>query len=341
MTPSLNDTLFQENMRCYYVDILPHEKRNTFITVLEIFLCFINGISSIIAIFANLIIIIAVYKNSSLHSNSNFLLCCLGFSDALVGLVVQPSYIASKIGELTRNFSLHCEARMLMESIGFISVGVSLCTLAVISLDMFLALYLHLRYENLVTKRRLLSLVLFVWITVSLAALLRLWLDNAVIGAAVVLGLMFNLIIIIFSYNKILKVVHRHSKQIYVAGQTSTLSTDKRRLEILKHKKFVYTMLYVVVIVLLSYIPLGCVVFVYIYEGNYWVLQLAFDITVSLTLLTSSINPVYYYFRMAEIRKAVSKTLKKTRVEDGSVANISRRAETNLGHSEIRQNPNT
>lgn len=338
----LNETFLHENEEyCYYVDILPYDKRNFnfHITFVEVVLCVVNGVSSIIAVFANLIIIVVIAKNSSLHSNSNFLLCCLAFSDALVGLVVQPSYIASKIGELSRKSSLHCEARIAMESIGMISAGASLCTLAIISLDMVLALYLHLRYQNLVTKRRLFALVALSWIVVSVAAVSRQWLNNTSMGIAVAAGMALNLTIITFSYNKVLKVVHRHTKQIYNAGQSS-LSNDKRRMEILKQKKFVYTMLYVVGIVLLSYVPLGCVVSVYIYKGNYWVLQLAFDITLSLALLTSSINPVYYYLRMEEIQKAVLKTLKKTRVEDLSVTTMTRRAENNVVDTEMPQNTN-
>jgi hypothetical protein len=218
-----------------------------------------------------------------------------------------------------------------METIAFISSGASLCTLAVISLDMFLALYLHLRYKDLVTKRRLLIFIVLSWIVVTAGAPLRLWLDNTTMGINLFVAITFNLLIISFSYYKILKVVRRHAIQINNVEQLSHAEPKSRGIaDVLKHKKLVYTMLYVALLVLVSYAPLGCVVAVYIYMGNFKTLQTAFDITITLMLINSSINPVYYYFRIAEIRRAVLKTLKINRIEELSMAKTTRRAETNM-----------
>lgn len=293
---------------CLVVDILPYEADSSITS--GILLCVINVISSIVTTITNTIFIVAIAKTPSLQNNSNFLLCWLAFSDVFVGVFAQPSFVVSKIGELLQKVSIHCGARLFMEVVGFASSGVSMCILALISIDMYLAMYFHLRYQSFVTKKRLFSLVAVAWIFILIVATLRLFLSNAISGAIVAAGLLGNLSIILICYYNVLKIVQRHLRQIATV-ERPLQNLKIRTVDILKSKKLVYTMLYVVALVVLCYTPLACVIFIYIREGNSRVLQEAFDTTTTLTYMNSSINPIYCYFRMPEVQAAVAKILRK------------------------------
>ncbi|KAK3709530.1 hypothetical protein QZH41_006769 [Actinostola sp. cb2023] len=70
------------------------------------------------------------------------------FSDILVGLLAQPSFVAHKVGEITSSFSLYCVTRVTTETVGTITSGVSTLTLAAISVERYLALRFSLRYNE-------------------------------------------------------------------------------------------------------------------------------------------------------------------------------------------------
>ncbi|KAL9958756.1 hypothetical protein ACROYT_G035814, partial [Oculina patagonica] len=99
------------------------------------------------SIIGNTLVLAAILRTPSLRSPSMIFLCSLAVSDLLVGLVVQPIYIATN---LTRDSSLD-EA---MKRMAIALCGVSLLTMTAISVDRFLALHYHMRYPNVMTTKR-------------------------------------------------------------------------------------------------------------------------------------------------------------------------------------------
>ena len=89
-----------------------------------------NIIIFITAFLRNSLILFALNKESSLHSPSKLLYCCLATSHLLVGLVIQSL----------------CYLLLF---------GVSMLTMAAISVDRLLALSLGLRYRQIVTLKRI------------------------------------------------------------------------------------------------------------------------------------------------------------------------------------------
>ena len=99
------------------------------------------------SITGNSLVLAAILRTPTLHSSSIMFLCSLAVSDLLVGLVVQPLYIAY---ELT-TFSFLYQPMTTMAVTG---VDVSPSTITAISVDRFLALQNHMRYPNVVTIHR-------------------------------------------------------------------------------------------------------------------------------------------------------------------------------------------
>ena len=109
--------------------------------------CALNAPLMLISITGNSLALTAILRTSSLRTPSTVFLGSLAVSDLLVGLVVQPFFIATLFksgGSLLQSYN------MLSSS----CCGVSLCTMTAISVDRFLALHYHMRYPNLMTSKR-------------------------------------------------------------------------------------------------------------------------------------------------------------------------------------------
>ena len=134
-----------------------NEETESAATTIVIVNCVLNLSLMPITIFGNLMVLTSVVKNPLLRSPSVILLCGLAFSDLVVGLVVQPMYIAR---ELIANFFLI----KLSRTVGFAFCGISLATMAVISVDRFLALHYHMTYNMLVTTTRVQLTSVIIWL---------------------------------------------------------------------------------------------------------------------------------------------------------------------------------
>lgn len=117
--------------------------------VIVIINCVLNAPLMFLSIIGNALVIAAILRTPSFRSPSFILLCSLAVSDLLVGLVVQPLYVAKELTDGSSVFRI-CEVA------GFTLCGVSLVTMTTISVDRFVALYYHMRYTTMVTTLRVL-----------------------------------------------------------------------------------------------------------------------------------------------------------------------------------------
>ena len=140
-----------------------YDLTSTYIT--NVVLIVINALTALSATAGNSLILLAVWKTPALRTPSNTLLCCLAFSDFLVGLVVQPTNALEIFFEIQRNKRAFCVAEILTTgSLSWICAGVSFLVITAISVERYLAIKLHLRYEELVTNRRILMVVSSFWL---------------------------------------------------------------------------------------------------------------------------------------------------------------------------------
>ncbi|CAH3129771.1 unnamed protein product, partial [Pocillopora meandrina] len=129
-----------------------------------------NIILSITAFLGNFLILVALNKESSQHSSSQLLYRCLAASDLLVGLVSQPLYAAYWLSLVHEKWNL---CRFVTDAIfitRFTSCGVSMLTMAAISVDRLLALSLGLRYRQIVRPKRMYIITAIFWIASILAS---------------------------------------------------------------------------------------------------------------------------------------------------------------------------
>ena len=133
----------------------------------------INALMAFMATSLNLLIIVTFVKTTSLRETpSNLLVLGLAISDLFVGVFAQPLFCIVKFAELTENNDQNTTTKTGYYSISFVLSTVSIFTLTAITVDRFLAVHLHLRYQELVTTKRYGITLACIWI-ISLFAVIR------------------------------------------------------------------------------------------------------------------------------------------------------------------------
>ena len=262
--------------------------------------CVLNSPLMLISIIGNALVLAAILRTPSLRSPSTIFLCSLAASDLLVGLVAQPVYVAN---ELSPKESLKIVKNLLM----FALCGVSLGTILSVSVDRLLALHYHMRYANLMTKKRALCESVFIWLVCFPLSCLCFVSDKMLVYATVV-SITLCMSGTTFCYIKIYFIVRRHQLQIQVQQQAVELSLNQEHnINIARSKKSALSTFTYYISMVLCYSPvfIATVVTFPQERKNAWVL------TDTVLFMNSSINPFLYCWRISELRTAVLRPLRK------------------------------
>ena len=139
--------------------------------------CTINAFWSSTTIALNVIAIQALRKTRSLSKTLKTLLLGLAVSDLGVGLLVQPLYIATLVMRIDRSalfgWSVQCIS-YIFGLLGHVFSSASFFGIFALTVDRFLAIHLHLRYQEVVTFKRIVALVISIWVLSSALSVLAL-----------------------------------------------------------------------------------------------------------------------------------------------------------------------
>ena len=284
-------------------DYLGNKDNSSYPNTTAIINCVLNAPLMLIAITGNSLVLVAILRTPSLRSPSTVFLCSLVVSDLLVGLVVQPLFIASE---------LKFKSRPLLHAYSILSAlvcGVSLCTMATISFDRFFALHYHMRYPDSVTTKRAIYISATLWFICALLSCIY-FLSKRVFSLAITVGIVICLIISTFSYVRIYRIVHHHQLQIQAQQQAVEILDNEHHLSMVRSKKSAINAFTYSICMILCYTPMfiSSLVTVVLLHRD-WTTLWAF--TSTLVFLNSSINPFLYCWRLSELRVAVVKTLRQ------------------------------
>ena len=263
--------------------------------------CILNASLMLLSILGNALVLVAILRTPSIHSPSVIFLCNLAVTDLLVGLVVQPAYIAEQI---VRTVSALQEA---VTAMGFAGCGVSLWTMTAITVDRFLALHYHLQYPNLMTTSRAIYTIVTLWCNITLFSFSILW-SQRIYYFLTAFCITICLLVCLVCFIKIYRIVRRHQLQIHVQQQAVENSTDTNKQQIRQSTRKAKNIFIYFLAMILCYSPFSIAVFI----SGFTSIDLKVVATFSLTvvLMNSSINPFLFCWRMTELRAAVFKTVK-------------------------------
>ena len=294
------------NLACFYLDFNLDETEGVFIT--NVLLCVLNSLFSLTTSVGNFVILHAIRKAHHLHSPA--FMCCLAFSDFLVGAICQPFLVAYIIAEIVGNFNAYCTLRMSQLISSYILSGVSLHTLSAVSIDRLLALTLHLRYNSIVTVPRVFQTVFVFWIFSIIGVMLRFWMSNSAWSSVLVIILLLTFMAIAFSTAKIFHIVRRHQRQINEQNMAA-LSFQTNTVNALKCKKSAVTVLYIYGLLFICSLPFDVTVISELSLGYTKSVKVAYGCVVTAVFINSLLNPLVYCWRIREIQQAVKNVLRR------------------------------
>ena len=136
--------------------------------------CVWNAFLSSTAIALNIIKIQALRKGSSFSKTLQTMLLSLAVSDLGVGLLVQPLFTADLVLKTAERITNNCRICTLSLEIGqVLFVSASFLGVVALTVDRFWAIHLHLRYQELVTHKRVVAAVISIWVFSALVSILE------------------------------------------------------------------------------------------------------------------------------------------------------------------------
>ena len=178
-----------------------------------------------------------------------------------------------------------------------------------IGVDRFLAIYLHLRYNELVTTKRIITVVLASW-TSSLATIFISVFWYFKVGKVVwlIVGYCSTFLLSII-YIKLFLVARQHTASINSQAQVAMHLSSFTSMA--RNKNLAIKTFYVYLVFLLCYCPYLITLTVLLVSPQpNAAIKGAIQLTTVLVLLNSSFNPVVFGWKMKEVRQIVKNDLK-------------------------------
>ena len=183
----------------------------------------------------------------------------------------------------------------------------SILNVVTISVDRFLAVHLHLRYQELVTHKRVIAAVILKWLFSAVICSDLFWAPLFIISQVIRLVIMtVCFILVVIVYWRIYIVLKRHKNQIQSLQiqevQQGVQNGDLSNF--LKLRKSALGTFYVCIVFLICYLPCSILYFLLMTRLLSLIsLYEAWPYTMTLVFLNSSLNPVIYCWKMGPIRR--------------------------------------
>ena len=272
-------------------------------------LCVLNAFLSYSATMLNIVAIYAIRKTSSLSKTLKTLLLSLAVSDLGVGLLAQPMFVAYVMDSKQKNETNESYSAIHIACLIAINFFFSASLLSVMALcaERFLAIHLHLRYQELVTCKRVAAVVVSIWVISALISLIRLFIPKNIMYMSFVIIESACIITATSLGLKLYLTLRRHINQI----QVPQVAQNDQGESVQRKRKSAMASLYVYLVFIVCYLPDICVLIIdaSISEPRNDLQHLQFY-TVTLLFLNSTLNPLIYCWKMKRIQHTIVGTLR-------------------------------
>ena len=271
--------------------------------------CIFNNFMTHTSIMLNIVTIYAIHKTSAMAKTLKTLLLSLAFSDVAVGLFSQPIYTFFLVKWLQLE-NINCNTYQVLNISGYLFSTASFLGVVAVSVDRFLAVHLHLRYQELVTHKRVVVVVIGKWLCSAFVSSIASWglpsarnITESVVAA-------FGFIITFVVYTRIYLTVRRHKNQIHSLQVQEVAHSDEIKSSIVLLKSTV-GIFYVYLVFLICDLPYFIYMAVIRMYGSSTALKQFFLYSLTLMYLNSSLNPVIYCWKTRHVRHAIMDILRK------------------------------
>ena len=264
----------------------------------------VNVPLALASVSGNCLVLRAVRKMPSLRSPFTFLLCGLALSDLAVGAIVQPFFVANELVDLyVRSEGFQDTFRRSYNTVAFCLCGVSLCTIACVSIDRLIAIQTPLRYSSIVTTYRISRILVAIWTICLFVASSQFW-EERLLTVAVAIVICISLSVSTISHVRMYKIVRRHRIEIDLQQQTV-----ENNVSIISLHKSAFNAFIVFTVLFVCYFPY-MVVYVVSSVSDMDNVTVATSLSSTVVFANSALNPIVYCWRLREIRQAVLRLLR-------------------------------
>ena len=273
----------------------------------SVLVCVFNVPLSLVAILSNALVLVAIWRTTTLHSPATMLLSNLALTDLAVGLLAQPMLVFNYLVKWRSTFaSIYPITRDIYNIMGYCLCGASFLTVTAISLDRMIALNYHLKYNTLVTPKRTGFVVVAIWLMSGLVSGMKLWVESFVFYPSIALIIVVCLLTSFIAYFKVYRIVRRHQAQIHAQIQAISANAESHsRLKQLRRSAV--NTFYVYCLFLFCYLPYLAAAITEVFLSN--VPSNVYGVTATVVNLNCALNPLLYCWRLSEIRRAVKQIL--------------------------------
>ena len=272
----------------------------------------VNILLAITATLGNAVILVALQRETSLHRPSKLMFQGLTVTDLCVGIVAQPLFIIQFSSATYHRFQLCSTVLGTNDVVGSCLSGVSMLTLAAISVERLIALSLGLKYRQVrevITLNRTRLVLMFIWfLNISVNSLRRFWryfLFSRVTSAVIYSSLVISAFCYLKIYLKLRQ--HRNAMKDILHQVHHNREGMSQPMNIARFRKTLSAALCVQLTMIACYLPYGVVVGMVRYSAS---LNVAVRLAITLVFLNSSLNPILYCWKMHGVREEAMNILR-------------------------------
>ena len=288
-----NSTSSHENHGC----AIPTSMAYALITV--------NSLASLLGTFANVLVCVAVFKNSRLQTLTNYFLLSLALADMLVTGITQPLFVVRNIS-FTLQDDCVAPTSTAYKLSAYFSCMASILSLTAVSIDRLISLKYPLQKKTMLPKRRGFLLIAATWLLALsyMAASFFLGESKAwVMTTFVYFGLCYLTMIVTHSYMYV--VSHRFVQRRNLHTRRYSFSM----VSYAKERQAAKTVTIIIAVFTVAWLPY-CFGLGFAATSD-WVLKRTLGYPLlTVGLINSSINPLLYSWRNKDFRTTFRQLLK-------------------------------
>ena len=267
--------------------------------------------SGLPAVIGNAVVLWLFYKNEVLRTISNRFLASLCVADFLVGLIIDPVWIAIRFSTQPQRTHI---LKQVINLLWIHSTAATVFNLCCVSVDRFIAIRFPFRYQEIITKKRCYAVIIMVWLISLFLPFSRI----LVVSRMNVEGLWFSLSFVFFQlpitvvtlcYFAIFKAARKQANRIKRENHPD--SNEKNvPARAMQNYKAIKTIGFVLGVFIVSWMPssvLSVVDYVTVSDEcvDRKLVYAVWPWIVAIGLTSSAINPWIYVFRNGEFREAL------------------------------------
>lgn len=287
-----------------------HKFNYTRYSSITIFSCVTMALSSPVTVMGNALVLAAIFRNPSLRTPSFIFLGGLALADLGVGILGQPFYVLYKVAELIIAKKLYCIASAIAHSI----VPYLTLITGLIITAMAVERWLLMSHQRLTVRQVYIILGVFLLVPIPYMVLRRLpgmekYFDMPI--APIKEGSTGTCCFLISSvaYFKVFRIIREHKQQVH---SSSNVVNGQTSINLEKYQKSVYTILWIMALFLVSYSPyVISTVLVEFLNVSYQIHTAVLHMSTIVMLMSSTLNPFLYIWRLREIREEVKQLIRK------------------------------